>query len=413
MRMSRVLIVGGGPSGCACALALRCGAQARGESVEVILLEPKRFGRHFNQCAGVVMPSQIDEVLGEWGTSLPRRLIQREVGGYVLHAEQDRIELPPRPGDPASSATRRVRLDQHLLNEAHRAGTLIVPDRASDIEIGDDGVVVYTDGDTYHADAVIGAFGLDPGTAGVFARCTRYRPPPALSTLVTKVHPHGLEPVPGLLGDQIHAFLPRLPGVEFGALIPKGNHVSIIVAGRRVTEADMRAFIASPRVRELLPSAASHGDCFRGAFPAGRARGIFSERCIIVGDAAGMVRPFKGGGIRAALLTGRAAGRALLEFGPCSQAGASYVAACGDLASDVAYGRLLRALVALLSGPFRLEAVIALARHSPELQRALYDCVSGRTSYRQVFREQLTPRLLSRIAWDCLTWPLRSRGPGR
>ena len=62
---------------------------------------------------------------------------------------------------------------------------------------------------------------------------------------------------------------------------------------------------------------------------------------------------------------------------------------------------------------FRLEAVIALARHTPELQRALYDCVSGRTSYRQVFREQLTPRLLTRIAWDCLTWPLRSRGPGR
>jgi len=407
--ISRVLIVGGGPAGCACALALRLGSQARGEPVEVLLLEPKRFGRHFNQCAGVVMPGQIDDVLREWGTSLPRRLIQRDVGGYVLHADHDRIELPPQAGDPASSATRRVRLDQHLLNAAHQAGAAIVPDRATDMEIGDDGVVVYTDGDTYHADAVIGAFGLDPGAAGVFARCTRYRPPPALSTLVTNVHPEGMGPVPGLLGDRIHAFLPRLPRVEFGALIPKGNHVSIIVAGRRVTEADMQAFIASPRVQELLPSAGSHGDCFRGAFPAGLARGVFGHRYVIVGDAAGMVRPFKGGGIRAALLTGRAAGNALLELGPCHQAGAAYVAACRDLAGDVAYGRLLRTLVALLSGPFRLESVIAVARHSPELRRALYDCVSGRTSYRQVFREQLKPGLIVRIGWGCLTWPLRSR----
>ena len=55
-------MVGGGPGGCACAIALRDGAATAGRDVAVVLFEPKDFGEHYNQyvlvgdAAGLVRP---------------------------------------------------------------------------------------------------------------------------------------------------------------------------------------------------------------------------------------------------------------------------------------------------------------------------------------------------------------------
>ena len=411
-QLKRVVIVGGGPAGASCALTLLHGAREQGRTLDVVVLEPKHFGRHFNQCAGVLTQLHLDEMVETWGLTVPDDLVQRELRAYVLHAADDQIVLVPEEGDPPSCATRRVQLDEFLLNEVAAAGGTVLPDRMTDVELGEGETVVYTEGRTDPADAVVGAFGLDPGAASIFARSTAYRPPPCIHTLVAKLHPAGLEPIDSLLNDQIHAFLPRLPVIEFGALIPKGNHISIVVAGRNVRERDLRSFLALPQVSELLPADREPGDHFRGAFPVGPARHYCGPRYLMAGDAAGLVRPFKGGGIKAALATGRFAGLSLLEHGASAQGRAAYMSACRELWTDVWYGRLLRSLVGLLSGPFRLEAVIDVARRSPAMRRVLYDCVSGRTSYRHIFRRELTIPLALRAAWACATWPLRGRKTG-
>jgi flavin-dependent dehydrogenase len=415
-RLGKVVVIGGGPAGASCALTLLHGVRERSHELEVTVLEPKHFGRQYNQCAGVVTPAEVDGLLGAWGLELPSGLIQRFVRGFVLHAEHDQLELLAEAGAAPSCAIRRVQLDEFLLGEVARAGGRVVPDRMTDLEVAENGVIVYTEGRTFHADLVIGGFGLDPGAAAMFALRTGYRPPPCIGTLVTKLHPAGLEPIEGLLQDRIHAFLPRLPRVEFGALIPKGNHISAVVAGRGVTEHDMRTFLALPQVSGVLPGHGTWGDCFRGAFPVGLARHYWDNRTsgppryLMVGDAAGLVRPFKGGGIHTALVTGRCAALSLLEQGASARACAAYVAECRELRADVWYGRVLRALVALVSGPFHLEAILARARHEPNLRRMLYGLVSGRTSYQRIFREQLTPGLAVRAAWACAAWPWRLRG---
>ena len=53
-----VVVVGGGPGGAACAIALRRLARSLGREIQVTVYEGKTFAgeRHYNQCVGVVSP---------------------------------------------------------------------------------------------------------------------------------------------------------------------------------------------------------------------------------------------------------------------------------------------------------------------------------------------------------------------
>ena len=48
---STVAIIGGGPTGAACAIAIKNSAQSSGREVRVVLFEGKTFESHYNQCA--------------------------------------------------------------------------------------------------------------------------------------------------------------------------------------------------------------------------------------------------------------------------------------------------------------------------------------------------------------------------
>src|SRR3972149_3687453 len=52
----RVVIIGGGPGGTACALHLSQQAEQLGRSVQITLVEGKQFSgeQHYNQCGGVL-----------------------------------------------------------------------------------------------------------------------------------------------------------------------------------------------------------------------------------------------------------------------------------------------------------------------------------------------------------------------
>ena len=66
---SRVVIIGGGPGGSACALALQRKAAELGIKLQITLVEGKQFldEKHYNQCVGVLsppLPSLLEEDLG-------------------------------------------------------------------------------------------------------------------------------------------------------------------------------------------------------------------------------------------------------------------------------------------------------------------------------------------------------------
>jgi flavin-dependent dehydrogenase len=403
-RPPRVIIVGGGPAGAACAITLARGGGRSGAAPEVVLVEAKRFGEHHNQCAGVLSPPGAELVAGVLGDRLPSAILQRRIKGYVLHGESCAIYLDGETFGESPHVLRRVELGALLLKRAEDCGLRVVNARATDLEFGDGGVVVYTEAGSFHGDGVVGAFALDEGTAQVFSRRTRYRRPAHLETLACKIHPGGLDFVPDLLDECIHVFLPKRSSIDFGALIPKGNHIVVIIAGARVGVDDMEEFRTLPEVAKLVPPQAKTDGLFKGAFPLGPAQGVCGGSYVVIGDAAGMVRPFKGKGINSAIEAGTKCAQTILTHGVSVGAFSAFTRTRQHLTGDVRYGRFVRRLVMLMSRHGWLDPVVEEAKKNEALRRSLFDCVSGKTTYRDVVLRTENLDWIPSALWRCATW---------
>lgn len=395
----------------AAALTLREASRASGSDVTVFLFEPKRFGEHLNQCLGVLSPPLLSILSSDFGVELPRSLIQREISGYVLSCPTNEVILDCESEGELSHAVRRVQFDALLLETARERGVNHVASRVTDIELSPDSVMVYSDSGNWRVDAVIGAFGLDYAAARVFAKRTAYRPPVPIETVVTKIHPAGLDRVTDLLSDRIYVYLPSVRRIEFGALVPKGNHISIVVAGKDVRSVDMDAFLALPEVAKMLPPGCAASGYYKGSFPLGLASGIYGDRYVVVGDAAGLVRPFKGKGINTALLTGRLAALTMLEKGVSAAALKSFYDGCADLKADVAYGRFVRLLATFTSNHLSMHRVISLAKRRPDVKQALFDCVSGSRPFKDIVKRNLNLPFVAQVLNATLVhgWAHRTR----
>lgn len=399
----RVVIIGGGPAGTACALALHRLAAETDRRVQITLLEGKQFAgeRHYNQCVGVLSPPLPSLLEDHLGVPFPYHLSRGEIRGYVLHTANEQVVLV---GDVEPSiALRRVQFDAYMLERVRERGITVLSARAVDLEFHAERVVVYTENAPLEADVVVGAFGLDEGSAAMFARLTPYRPPQALSSVVTKYHP-GQEAMTSF-GPYIHAFLPSHPRVEFGAVTPKGNHLTINIAGRRVDAQLMQTFLDLPAVRAVLPNLSQAGQYdpndlryFKGRFPCSLARGYYGDRYVMVGDAAGLVRAFKGKGVTSGVLTGIRAARTILQAGISFQAFHDhYRQANQDIIQDLPYGRVMRLLTIFLARYGLLDPVLRAAQADRDLRSALFDAVSAHAPYGQVLRRTLRPACLLAI----------------
>lgn len=405
----RVLIAGGGPSGVSCAISLKRLAAQTGRPVEIVLFEHKNFGRHYNQCMGVLSPPFRQLLLDLLGLELPERIIQRRIFGYHLHTERASILLDEEERSEPSLATRRVEFDAFLNDAVREAGVEIHSSRVSDVEFGPESVNVFTEGGSYSGDILVGAFGLDCQMSDALNRRIGYKRPDFMETAVTKIHP-GQEQVDSF-GDTIHAFLVSTPGVEFASLAPKGNHITALVAGRRVSSVTLRQFLSSSYVREVMPYPFEITDMYRGSFPVSTAKRFYCDRFIAIGDAAGMVRPFKGKGINSAMLCGSHVARLIFERGVNARALAGIEKCAAEIIGDLWYGRATRWITGAMTRLGVFEPVIDTARRSETLHRALFDSVSGQDTYHNVWRRILSsPEDLVRVAAGVTAMILRGHG---
>lgn len=394
---SRVVVIGGGPGGTAAAIALKQGAHRAGFDLSVTIVEGKQFSKHYNQCAGVLSPPIAEVLSAELGIPFPMHLCQREINRYILHTARKTIELGG-PGEP-SYALRRVQFDQYMLEAARQAGVEIVQARVTGLEIHPDRAVVYAENGSQVADVVVGAFGMDEGTAAIFHDAVGYQPPAWLSTVVTKVHPG--EKAVQRFGDAIHVFLPATFKIEFGAVTPKGNHLTINIAGRAIDSDLMDEFFRLPEVGKVLlglgearPLSSAEISYFKGRFPRGLARRYSGDRFVLVGDAAGLVRAFKGKGVTSGIQTGIRAARVILEEGISAEAFRAYDRANRDILDDLPYSRAMRVLTVLASRFGWMDLAIRAAANEPALRQAMFDAVSAHRPYQDVVRNMLSSSAL-------------------
>ncbi len=401
---SKAVIIGGGPGGSACAVALLHMAKQSGLDIQVTIYEGKVFAdkSHYNQCVGVVSPPITSILEDQLRIPFPYHLTQRRINGYVLHGRRRSLTLDG-PEDKASYALRRIEFDHYMLEQARLAGAEVMQCRVTDLEFHHDEVHIYSESDCRQADVVVGAFGLDDGTAAVFKRTVDYVQPRFLTTIVTKVHPP-----PETLGpdaSRIHAFLPKASQIEFGAITPKTNHLTINTAGDSLDTHWMELFLSSPGVKQILSLEAGHESLdalhlpyFKGRFPISVARRYFGDRYVIVGDAAGLVRAFKGKGINSACLGGLWAARCIMRAGISHAAFADdYVNSCHEILRDIPYGKAVRQLVILGSRLDLVDRALAVAEQEPTLRQALFDAVSGDRNYRDIVQSLLHVNLLLRM----------------
>lgn len=404
----RIVIIGGGPGGTSCALALQRLARQHGLHLQIIILEGKQFSReqHYNQCVGVLSPPL--PALLEDGLDLrfPVHLSRGEIKGYVLHTEHETLKLDE-THEP-SVAVRRIQFDAYMLDAVRQRHITVIPARAVDLEFHADRVVVYTENAPLTCDVVVGAFGLDEGSAAMFSRLTGYHPPHFLDSVVTKYHLSDTDLAQ--FGSYIHAFLFADPRIEFGAITPKGNHLTINIAGKSVDAPTMQSFLHHPIVRSTLPHLEQAGSVnatdlrfYKGRFPRSLARHFYGDRYVLVGDAAGLVRAFKGKGVTSAVLSGIRAAHTIVEAGISATAfHTHYRSANHDIISDLPYGQLMRHLTITFARLHLLNPVLRAARNQPSLQSALFDAVSAHDQYRRVMARTLQPTVVRSIVSEML-----------
>lgn len=401
-----VAIIGGGPAGASCAIALLNLAQAMGREIEVVIYEGKDFTGeiHHNQCVGVLSPPLEDVLRQQLGVSFPRHLIQRRVTKYVLHSDHQEILLEG-DGQPAYTVS-RVRFDDYLLWQARARGAKLVRSRVTNLEFFWDKVMVYAESESRVVDVAVAAFGMDEGSSEILRQATEvrrpagYRSPPCLHSVVTRVY--AKDEHLAAVGGAIHAFLPADRRIEFAGVTPKKDHLTINIAGQGVTANVMDGFLRLPGLRALLPPAqeepATPLRYFKGHFPIAPARGICHDRYVAVGDSSGLLRSFKGKGVTYACMTGFRAAQTIMREGVGREAfNTDYLGQCKEILDDIPYGQAVRWLAIQGATYGLLDDVIALARQDAGLRRALFDAVSANRLYREIVRDAATPRRVARL----------------
>lgn len=426
---STVAIIGGGPGGAACAIKLLQGARGRGLDLRVLIFEGKDFGVHANQCVGVLSPPIEDVLARELGVHLPRFLIKRQIFGYRLHGMRENLLLTghgAHAGEPgrgrATYAVERAQFDRFLLDHARSLGASVIGARVTGIEFvrssGLDEVRVYSESGYERAEVVVGAFGLDEAMLSVFEEVTGRaggrdgyeRPSKWLKSYLTTIETSARFQMEKL-GHIVHAFLlpPACPPIEFGAITPKDDHILINIAGEHVTSSDLDQFLRLPEVQDLLPPFDPASiNYYEGRFPSAPARRAYGHRYVLVGDATGWLRPFKGKGINTALITGSRAGEVMLEHGVSRRAFAHYRRACADLLGDYRYGVMVRRLM-LMGARLVLDPMIDVGKTDPLMYDALFDSVSGHDSYRNILKRSLKGSLVRKV----FVRAIRGVGPHR
>ncbi len=293
-----VAVVGAGPAGSRTARDIA----ARGLRVR-LLEEHRRIGVP-SHCSGLISLRTLKEAeIGE------EAIIHRITGAFVHTSAGSQVALGG--ADVRAVAIDRVRWDETLCEQAQRAGAELVRARFVNVERDNGHVRLFTQTDgrqsSFTARLVVGADGAHSRVARSLG----------LAGPQEKVYCLGIE---GRLrvprDDFVHVFVGRAlaPG-WFGWIIPTGDggvRVGIGCApGERPIACYRRLTEAFPRLFDGMEPCRFYGGTIPLEFPPRS----FADNALLVGDAAGQVKPFSGGGIYTSLVAARhAASTAIAAF---------------------------------------------------------------------------------------------------
>lgn len=119
----------------------------------------------------------------------------------------------------------------------------------------------------------------------------------------------------------------------------------------------------------------------------GMAKAFFGDRYVMVGDASGLIRPFTGKGINAAVITGIKAAEAMIQEGISKASFYHYLDNCHELTRDILPGKIMRYLTKTASRLGLLDSALEVAKSDPPMQKAIFNVVSAQETYQKTWKD--------------------------
>ena len=423
---SRVGVIGGGPAGSFFSIFLLDLADRMGTDIQVDIYEPRDYTRPgpvgCNMCGGIISESLVQNLAAE-GINLPPTVVQRGIDSYMLHMDVGSVRIETPLGEKRIAAVFRGpgprdlkeikwgSFDGFLQNLAIEKGVNVINQRVDEILWdGDLPQVKIRKGEPQTYDLVTISVGVNSASRKLFANLNfDYEPPKTTKTFIQEYY-LGEEQIQEVLGSSMHVFLLDLPRLEFAAIIPKGDYVSVCLLGEDIDKELIANFMSSTEVQNVFPPGwdfdARSCNCSPRINIAG-ARQPYDNRIVFIGDS-GVTRLYKDG-IGAAYRTAKsAAATAVLQGISAEDFKEHYWPACRKIETDNMIGQMMFMVTRIIQGQqIARRAVLRMTANEQKkadskkrMSMVLWDMFTGSAPYRDIFVRTLSPAFLARLAGD-------------
>ncbi len=414
----RVAILGGGPAGSLFSYFLLRWAEVIDLDLSVDLFEPRQFDHcgpsGCNHCGGIVSESLV-QLLATDGINLPGEVVQRGIDSYMLHMDagsvrirtpvaQSRIAAVYRANGPRLGGPTGIDgFDRFLQKMAVERGATVVPQLVHGLHREPDGRIRVETLEGHRAvyELAVVASGVNSRLMGDLL-AAEGRPEAAAGTVKTFICEFrlGREVIAQRLGQSMHVFLLDLPRLQFAALIPKGDFVTLAMLGDDIDDDLVAAFLATREVRERFPNGLPPPNCCH-CFPRINIRGThrpYGDRIVMIGDA-GVARLYKDG-IGAAYRTAKAAASTAIFNGvAASDFERHYMPTCRSISNDNRIGKMIFAASHVAQryavcrrAIFRMTCAEQSVPEGPRrMSGILWDLFSGSAPYTDILRRASHP----------------------
>lgn len=421
----RIGVIGGGPAGSFFAYFVQRMAESVGLQVSVDVYEPRHFSHcgpaGCNHCGGVVSESLV-QLLATEGIVLPTELVQRGIESYVLHMDvgqvsiqaaalEKRIAAVYRGNGPRDSeAVNIAGFDRFMLDLSKSLGASVMHKVVRHIDwIEGRPQVVTVDGSALTYDLVAVAAGVNSQALHLLGHAAQnYEEPETVKAFIAEFR-LGREAVQACLGASMHVFLLDLPHLEFAALIPKGDFITLCLLGDEINDELVRTFLGSDEVKACFPASvvpplACH--CFP-RINVQAAVHPFADRIVWIGDS-GVCKLYKDG-IGSAYKTAKAAATTAIFKGvSAGDFEGRFWRECSALKTDNSIAKLIFAITKLIQklrflrhGVLRMVALEQ--RRAParrHMSNMLWDVFTGSAPYKEILLRSLKPEFPVQLVWN-------------
>ncbi len=420
---SRIGVIGGGPAGSLFSIFVLDMAQRMGVNLQVDIYEPRDYSKPgpigCNMCGGIISESLVQNLAAE-GINLPTSVVQRGIDSYMLHMDVGDVQIDTPlqekrigavyrgPGPRDIKEIKWGSFDGYLLDLAVQRGANVIQERVDEILwTNNHPEIKVRKGDPLPYDLTTVAIGVNAAARKLFNHLEiAYETPKTTKTFIQEFY-LGEEKIAEILGSSMHVFLLDIPRLEFAAIIPKGDYVSVCLLGEDIDKELVTNFMETPQVRSCFPInwdfECKSCNCSPRINIAGSKR-PYGDRIVFIGDS-GVTRLYKDG-IGAAYRTAKSAATTSVLHGvSADDFEKHYYPTCRKIENDNSIGKMMFIVTRQIQkrqfarrGVLKMTADEQTDKESiPRMSMVLWDMFTGSAPYKDIFIRTLNPLFWSRL----------------